>query len=201
MALVDLVDTRQATGYFLDQLGAGNTLARLVRSSIELSKGRFRAVMPVDTDQGPGFDLRWDTFSFAGDEDLTFARLVKRFIRNPGCAVILQDIEASLSDPGFSTLSDGALAIPYGSEVYWSLNDEKLSELSDNGMVQTIGNASLWPFSAFFYINGIPSTKQVLDDKDLQRIAGRLIGVAVGAFDERSYLLWWRDDLKPFPGE
>jgi hypothetical protein len=77
--------------------------------------------------------------------------------------------------------------------------DAKLANLSDDEMGDLINYGSFWPFSAFFYVNGLSPTKSELNDADLQLIVNRLVGVAVGAFDDRSYLVWWRDDLWPFP--
>jgi hypothetical protein len=155
--------------------------------------------MPETKDQARQFDLRWDTFRLAGDEEALFARAIKMFVHNPKCGVILQDTMKSISDPCMSDAPYRTLAVTYEKELYWTVAGAELAELSDDAMGDVINHASFWPFAAFFYIDGISKTTGELDDADLQFIVKQLVGVAVGAFDDRSYLVWWRDDLRPFP--
>jgi hypothetical protein len=198
MGFIDVIDIRRAAEYVKEQLLLGTTLANLAAQSIDLSRGSYRVAMPVTKAQGVEFDLRWETFRLAGDEENCFARLIKSFICNEECNVILQDTETSTSYPYFGKLPYRKLALPYAEEVYWNVADAKLANLSDEEMSRLINHASFWPFSVFFYTDGI-SAKGELQNADLQLIVKHLVGLAVGAFDDRSYLVWWRDDLRPFP--
>lgn len=199
MSFIDVIDKKRATEYVKDQLSQGATLANMIARSIDLSHGHYRVAMPETEEQAGDFDLRWETFRLAGDEEFTFARLIKSFVRNEECDVILQDMNTSTSYPYFSKLPYRNLAKLYGTELYWNVADSKLANLTDDEMSGLINHASFWPFSAFFYIDGISKTKSELNDADLQSIVNHLVGVAVGAFDDRSYLIWWREDLRPFP--
>lgn len=199
MPFVDVIDKRRASEYVKDQLSQGTTLAKLVAQSIDLSRGRYRVAMPESREQGKEFNLKWETFRLAGDEEDTFARLIKSFICNEECDVILQDTGTSVSYPYFAKLPYRNLAMTYAEEVYWNVSDAQLADLSDDAMGNVINHASFWPFSAFFFVDGISKGKAELEDTDLQLIVKQLVGVAVGAFDDRSYLVWWRDDLRPFP--
>lgn len=198
MAFIDVIDEQRAAQYAKEQFSHGTTLSKLVAGSTDLSRGHFRVAMPESKEQGQAFDLRWDT-RLSGDEEATFARLIKSYLRNEQCYVILQDTGTSVNYPYFAKLPYRGLARTFGEEVYWSVADAKLADLSDDEMGTLINYASFWPFSAFFYIDGISATKGELHEADLELIVKQLVGVAVGAFDDRSYLVWWRDDLLPFP--
>jgi hypothetical protein len=198
MPFVDIIDKQRAIEYVRDQLSRGTALAKLLARSIDLSRGRCRVAMPEAKDQGEGFDLRWETFRLVGDEETIFARLIKSFISNEECHIILQDANTSVSFPYFAKRTYRRLARLYAGEVYWCA-DTTQANLSDDEMNTLINHASFWPFSAFFYTDGISDTKAELDDADFQLIVKGLVGIAVGAFDDRSYLVWWRDDVRPFP--
>ncbi len=199
MPFIDVDDKQRAAEYVKDQLSQGSTLAKLVARSIDLSRGRYRVGMPGTKDQATQFDFRWETFRLAGDEEKLFARAIKMFVRNPKNGVILQDTMKSISDPCMSDAPYRTLAITYAKELYWTIAGAELAKLSDDAMGDIINHASFWPFSAFFYVDGISKTKRELNDADLQLIVEQLVGLAVGAFDDRSYLVWWREDLGPFP--
>ena len=143
--------------------------------------------------------MRWDT-RLGGDEEAIFARLIKSYIRHDRCGVILQDTETSVNYPYFAKLQYKRLAKTFDEEVYWSVAETKLADLSDDEMGTVINYASFWPFSGFFYTD-VPLEKSALTNADFQSIMRQLVGIAVGAFDDRSYLVWWRDDLLPFPGQ
>ncbi|HSR56843.1 MAG TPA: hypothetical protein VLL57_01570, partial [Candidatus Binataceae bacterium] len=65
--------------------------------------------------------------------------------------------------------------------------------------VRAIIEASLYPSIAFFYVGGISAPKTALSVADLEYVVQNLVGVAVGAFDECSFLMWWRRTSVPFP--
>lgn len=198
MPFVEIEDVDHAAAYLREQLVAGSSLAQLVERSVNLSIGRSRVAMPRNVSQRGDFDLRWDTFSLSGDEDGLFAQVVKSFIQNQSCGVFFQT-EVQTTYPAFSSLPHRAPAKVYQQEVYWFAQGPELSRLSEDQILDVVYDSSFWPFSAFFCLSDFSNHKHDLSDSDLLRIAQNLAGIAVGAFDDRSYLVWWRDDLRPFP--
>ena len=199
MPFFDVIDKQRAAEYVKDQLSRGTTLSRRVRRSVDLSRGRIRIAMPEGREVTQDLDFRSHTFSL-GQSATDFARLVRSFIGDPKNAILLQDTQISISDPEFSTnLPYSSLAVPYQNEVYWAVSGGELAQFPNDKMLEVINGASFYPFSAFFYINEISKTKGELEDSDLRLIVKHLVGLAVGAFDDRSYLVWWRDDSRPFP--
>jgi hypothetical protein len=199
MPFFDVIDKQRAAEYVRDQLSRGTTLSRWVQRSVDLSRGRIRIAVPEGRQVTQTLDFRFETFSL-GQSATDFARLVRSFIGDPKNAILLQDTQLSISDPEFSTnLPYSSLAVSYQNEVYWAVSGGELAQFPDDKMLEVINWASFFPFSAFFYIDEISKTKGRLEDSDLQLIVKHLVGLAVGAFDDRSYLVWWRDDLRPFP--
>ena len=202
MPFIGVIDKQRAAEYVKDQLSRGTTLSRWVQRSVDLSRGTIRIAMPEGTEVTQALDFRFHTFPLGQSGERDFARLVRSFIGDPKNAILLQDTELSISDPEFATnlpYPSLAVSVSYQKEVYWAVSGGELAQFPDDKMLDVINQASFWPFSAFFYINGISKTKGELEDSDLQLIVKHLVGVAVGAFDDRSYLVWWRDDLRPFP--
>ena len=59
---------------------------------------------------------------------------------------------------------------------------------------------SLYPYSAFFHTSTTNSDAPPnLAYDDLKRIALEVVGIAIDAFDADSFVVWWREDLYPFP--
>jgi hypothetical protein len=173
-------------------------LAHLVLEAIDFAKGSFRVALPRTLDESRPLDFRSQTFHLGGDEDLSLALLIKAFIRGPEHAVLLQDTQASISDRWLTDYKYKELVRTYRTELYWAV-ERPLCDLPDEEMASLISSTSFWPFSAFFYPRGARSIGKELLKSDLARIAETLIGLAVGAFDDRSFLFWWRDDQLAFP--
>ena len=74
-----------------------------------------------------------------------------------------------------------------------------IAGLSDEKMLKIVYSASLYPFSGFFVTS--PATHETVQftPKDLEQIARNIVGIAVGAFDEGSFLVWWREAVRQFP--
>jgi hypothetical protein len=71
--------------------------------------------------------------------------------------------------------------------------------LSEDDIMNLLGAPVLpYPLCVFLHLANSADAKSELNDPDLAEIVGRLVGVAVAAFDTDSFLLWWRDDLVPF---
>ena len=142
--------------------------------------------MPEGREVTQALDFRFETFSL-GQSATDFARLVRSFIGDPKNAILLQDTQISISDPEFSSdLPYPNFAVSYQNEVYWAVSGGEQAQFPDDKMLEVINSASFYPFSAFFYIEEISKTKGKLEDSDLRLIVKHLVGLAVGAFDERS---------------
>jgi len=200
MGFVLVKDVPRADTYFRNELSGGTTLAGLVLANIDFAAGRFFVAMPANIVQET-VDFRCETFPGASKGETDFAKLVKAFIGRTGCAVLLQDTQLQVTDEVFRHLTYREIAITYLGEVYWNVTGPKLARLSDEEMMEVISSASYWPFSAFFYNGGAFAFSLELTDADFKRVVDTLVGVAVGAFDDRSFLVWWQADLQPFPVE
>ncbi len=199
MAIQVIRDVSRAQRYMLDKLAQGTSLARLIIKKNDFSRGTFRLPMAEAIHQGQPLDFGSGNLSLAKDEEKTFARVVRSFIGRPGSALLMQDTEARMSDPVMERLAYRHLAVEYGEEVYWRVAGVDLAELSDDQMLDVIHSTSYFAWTGFFYSDGISRTIGELDEADVEHVATHLIGVAVGALDYRSFLIWWRDDLCPFP--
>lgn len=189
----------QAELYVRKQLSRGTTLARLVLQAIDFARGRFRIVMPPGTDQSVALDFSSSNINLAGDKPIAFARVIKWFLQDSNCSLLIQDTEASMSDPWLQEFEHKNLAIPYDGELYWKVAGPQLASLSDDEMLDVVNGASFFSFTAFFYLRPVPETAIELNYGDLNHVKRNLVGLAIGAFDFESFLLWWRDDLYPFP--
>jgi hypothetical protein len=193
----------EAAKYMAKELSDGTTLARLVLKRADFTRGSFRVALPVNVDSSRQLDFRQDVSSSDlhpdGDEAALFAGVIKLFIHDSDCTVLIQDTLKSMSDKVTQRLDSRHLAISYKAEVYWTLAGQELSGISDDDMVGIVYSASFYPFCAFFWLGRVANGKSSLSDADLERVANTLVGVAVGAFDDNSFLMWWRDDLRPFP--
>ena len=200
MAIQVVTNTARAESYMRDVLAQGTTLARLVLNRVDFRLGTFRLPMPETIDQKQGLDLRSGNVRLAKDEEAAFAAVIRSFIRAGNAAVLMQELEASMSElSSGKLLAYRHLAVPYNDEVYWRVSGADLAMMSDDEMLNVMNNASYLPWTGFFYFDGISRTKRLISDMDLESVMTNLVGVAVSAFDYRSFLVWWRDDLVPFP--
>ncbi len=196
MAIREIADVVGAEKYMREQLTDGTTLAHLVLNRIDFGRGKFRIAMPDSVDQSPPFDFKCENFSMNGDEEMVVARVIKSFISDPNCAVIMQETEKEISDPCL-TEDDKNLLVSYKDELYWAVAGPQSARISDEEMLALIRGPSTDPFSAFFYVGTVPTSK-TLTEGDLERISAELVGIAVDALDFESFLLWWRDEVR-FP--
>ncbi len=196
MAIYMVTNLLEARSYIADELAQGKTLANLVRDRVDFLQGQFYFEKSQRVDQTE-LDFRSGNLPSSGKEEMVLARLIKSFIQEPNCAVLLQETQMDPSElPGWEYAS---LAAFYDGEIYWRIEGQKLATRSDDEMLKIVRSASFYPFSAFFYINKSQNEKTKLEYDDLEEIVNTLIAVAVGAFDDRSFLIWWRDGSVPFP--
>lgn len=198
MKIEPVPDVLQATKYMMAELADGTTLARLALQTIDFSKGCFRVAVPKELDENQALDFRY-YFHLDGDEPTALARLVKAFIIDPDHAVLVQDYCASPSDSWLRECEYRQLVRVCNNEVYWAVEGAELARVSDDEMLKIVNMGSVYPFSCFFHLRSSCGEETGSAVPDLNRVAQSLFGVAVEAFDARSFLFWWRDDLMPFP--
>ena len=84
--------------------------------------------------------------------------------------------------------------VVFGSEFYWELSGPAADSLS----VTSLPTGTRPIVVCFFW--SAAAKRTTFDAEAIDEITERLVGLAVGALDEDTYLLWWRSDREPFPG-
>lgn len=185
--------------YLVDQLGGGlSTMATLVHKRQHFREGNFFVVVPdsVDADGLSKFAMEIPDVDHSAATQL-LAGMVKRLIGNRNYLVLLQDFVHRVSDPSWEQNEFKEFAATYDTEIYWELTgpgipDQQLEELIAYW-------SGYFPVAAFFCKSSPSDRKKHLVKADLENLANSLIGVAVDIFDGDSFLIWWREDLLPFP--
>ena len=184
--------------HLVGQVSSGlSTVATLALKYHDFVRGNFYVAAPEAIKIDQLSEFRSELF----DADRSAAiqlhgKTIRDFISDPRASVVLQDFWHRLSDPVWEQLENKNRAIAYDGEIYWALQG---SEIPDREIEELISGASYWPFCAFFYISSSSEPKKVLTNEDLQNLVQNLVGIAVDAFDANSFVIWWRDDLRPFP--
>ncbi len=179
----------EAESFLKGELSKGMTLAQLVLPEIDFTQGQLFTWLRPETDQDAieGFE---ESLRMSGDELRDFRRFVGAFIKVPHCALILQDTE----NWNFEGDKYEKMAAKYNDELYWHI----MGELSEEDVGHLLGMPVLpYPWCGFFYTSAF-GLKPTLTRNDLQEIAKTTVGVAVNAFDNGSYVLWWRNS-RPLP--
>ncbi len=194
-------DGANARKYLLHQLSPGyEILTKLPKKIGDFALGSFFVILPdsVDANQLSDFGSEIPGLDWSVTTQL-LGKIVKRFTRNPNCTVLLDDHTHSVSDPGWEEYKYKDRATFYDNELCWELKgpDSPQNEIDD-----LIWDwLSFFPVSAFFCVSSSSERKKHLTDADVEDLAENLIGVAVDAFDGNSFVIWWREDLIPFPSE
>jgi hypothetical protein len=175
-----------------------NALARLVRQKYHFTEGQFFILAADSVDIGGVSKFgNWIPDIDHSAALQLLAKVVKRFIVGRNSTVLLHDFIHSVSDSDWQDYKFKDRATTYNSETYWELKDP---DTSDDEIEELISDwSSYFPVSAFFCESRSSDSKKCLSEADLQNLANNLIGLAVDAFDGDSFLIWWRDDLQPFP--
>jgi hypothetical protein len=188
--------------YVLEQIsaesGGFSAIAKLALRNLDLSKGHSFIILPDYLEPDRLSEFRFES-SEVIDRSCSIslmAKIVKSFISNPRARVLLQDYYRNRSDPGWDHDEYKSWIVTHNDEIYWGLHGADLQEDELEGL---ISGASYWPFCAFFSLSSAFEPKTALADADLEEIVGGLVGIAVDAFDADSFVIWWREDLCPFP--
>jgi hypothetical protein len=177
------------------ELAEGSSLAKLVLRKTNFAEGKFFAGIPDRVDQSQ-LDFS-SSIGGLGREPWVFANAIKSFIDGPHHYVLLEDTIPMHSDPSQEDGPYRARMTIHGQEKFWNLSGPGLSEDDVFGL---LGMPILpYPSFAFFYLGETSEPRSQLRDSDLELIVNTLVGVAVRAFDTQSFLIWWREDLQPFP--
>jgi hypothetical protein len=175
-----------------------NALAGQVWKKHHFTEGNFFVVAPdsVDVDRLLKFEIWIPDVDHSAAVQL-LAKVIKEFTTSLNCTALLYDFINRVSDPDWEEYKFKDLATTYNSEVYWEL---KGPDTSEDEVEELISDwSSYFPVSAFFCGSPSPDRKKSLTERDFEYLANNLIGVAVDAFDGDSFLIWWREDLQPFP--
>jgi hypothetical protein len=195
MSIEKLRNVLQASEHLRKELSEGATLAELTLKRTSFGPGAYFGVIPENKNQSD-LNFGWGISRPSG-EPIVFAKMVRSFIDDPDCVVLVEDIDP-FSNP-FADEEDAPYrtrALTYNGEVYWNISG---SDLSENDILELLNQPFPYPSSIFFSTVRSSELEIQLKDSDLWRITDNLVGVAVRAFDGDSFLIWWNENLRPFP--
>jgi hypothetical protein len=199
MKLQKFNDDSHARAYLLGKLSFGyKVVAALIGKVPNLAAGTLSVILPDSVKADEILEFRWEL----PEADHTaaigvLAELVKRFISNSGRTVLLHDHTNAPSDPGWETYKFAKRAVLYNNELCWELKGTDISPAEITELLSDWSSYS--PVSAFFCASSPSEQKNDLTTADMTLLADNLVGVTVDAFDADSFVIWWREDLCPFP--
>ena len=200
MKIQKLKDGSRARDYLLEYVPFGFAMVdKLAQHSSDFARGSFFVISPENVDADSLAYLGW---SISGSVDRPaaiqlFGKVVKRFISNPNCTVLLYDFTNAITDPGWEEYKHKDRATIYNGEICWEL---KGPDTPDHEIEELISDwSSYFPVSSYFCVSSSSERKNTFNDADLEQLSGNLIGVALDALHGDSFVIWWRDDLQPFP--
>jgi hypothetical protein len=183
-----------ARAHLLYQLRDGTTLSRVVAARQDLTRGTMFVALPSTINPDDVTNFQWSLSGVMSRLSINLLQsMFTQFLRDAHCELLFQDTMSRPSDPPSTAYPpDRSQMIVYGEEVYWKLKGLPVDEKLIYG--------SLYPYAAFFHTWTTNSDAPPnLTYEDLQRIAHEVVGIAVDAFDADSFVVWWREDLYPFP--
>jgi hypothetical protein len=192
LVLRRLLEPWAAAIYFLDQLSQGTTLSKLVRERVDLNSGTFFAALPEEWEPGqvPDFWIGGLWSAYASQE--APPEFVRNVLRDPQSAVLFQDTMSRISDPYLENIPNKQDIITYGAEVYWYVDDRSFAADQSEKIAWA---GSPYPSAAFFFKVAWPLARREMTDDDLRHVIETLMAIMVGAWDEESFILWWRDGV------
>ncbi|HLW72326.1 MAG TPA: hypothetical protein VKS22_17105 [Candidatus Binataceae bacterium] len=199
LTIQDITADPRARKGFQEQLRDGTSLSRRVHAEADFSLGKLFVGLPENADPGRLPDLvtgHLPGLRYGVPAERTLAKIVQAFLGNSGGIVLIQDTQALVDDPWLQDYEHRNHIVSYKEELYWQL---KTGEFSEDKIRGVVSSGSSYPFAAFFYVAQTHSTEPEaqLDDSAFNKIVETLAGVAVGAFDGESFLLWWKQGTVP----
>ena len=195
MSIQKIDNLAGALTYLREELSKGSSLAKLVLRTVDFGQGTFFAGLPANGDQSR-LNFRSSLPGLAR-EHIALAHMIKIFIDKPHCTALLEDPMPMTSNLQNIDPKYRVRARTFNGELYWSISGPSTPE---DEVYALLGQPILpYPASVFFYCGAILEQPPKLRELDLKNIANTLVGIAVHAFDSRSFLIWWREDKHPFP--
>jgi hypothetical protein len=136
-------------------------------------------------------DYRWGRNWSTIEAQLALTEEISRFLDQAQNYVLLQHAQARVSDPWLREFPYRHLILICGTEVYFLLSGQRLGK---DDLATLVKHSGYYPFSAFFCEGTSPKFGSPLDQAAIERIVAGTVGVAVGACDEETFLLWWHRD-------
>lgn len=192
MLLRSMERSDKVVEYILKQLEDNGTMvARTVREKIDLGKGSFFVILPEELDPEQIENWAWQRpeVGYPQDPAAVLCTVVKRFLADEHYRVFGQDVDAPPEEANDFPRN----LVTYGSVLGWELRG---SDSTDKEIEDVV---LLGPFYALYFYRSNSPKRTRLDDQDVDEIADSLLGLAVGALDLETYLIWWRTDLLSFP--
>ena len=191
MLLRPVRQSDELMAYLLGQLDEG-AVAQKVRDRIDPRKGSFFAILPEGLEPEQVENWAWERpeVGYPQDPAAVLCNVVKEFLLDGHYRAFGLDTDAAPGDIDYSSPN----LVTYRGVPGWEVRGPNAT----NREVEEV--ASLCPFyPIYFYRSGSPK-RTALDDQAVDEIAENLLGLAVGALDLETYLIWWRTDLMPLPG-
>jgi len=199
MKVQKLRNGSHARKYMLYRLSHSYEIAaKLLQKTGDFALGSFFVVVPdcVEADQLSDFGSEIPGVDSSVATQI-LGKIAGRFIRNPNRTVLLHDFIHSISDPGWDEYKYKDRATFYVDELCWELKGPDTSKDEIEELI--LDWSSSFPVFAFFCVSPSTDRKTHLADIDLEYMANNLIAVVLDAFDGNSFVIWWREDLLPFP--
>jgi hypothetical protein len=196
LKIFDISKNARAEEYFSRELAAGNSLSKLVCTEVDLSRGRLFVGLPNSVDPATLEDFEWGGLRVGpiSYKEL-LARIAIAFITDPGRVVLIQDMFSTKRDLLDTDYRYRKYSITYREEVYMLLANPDIPE---DDLMSVMACGSPYPYSVFYGAAGSWVETFDISDKELNDLVNGLTGIAVGAFDDASFLMWWSAD-SPIP--
>jgi hypothetical protein len=191
LLIFEVKRSAEVADYLLSQID-DSAVARAVRERLDPRRGTFYTVLPESLRPERIRNWAWTEpeLGYPLQPDLVLDSIIRRFLAEASHRVLGQnaDISAGQVEPEYSEN-----LLVYRQEVHWEFGAPYATGWRGEFPL------GLRPFVLFFYRSTSPKRK-TLDDKAIDQIVDELIGVAVMALDDDSYLIWWQTEREPFPG-
>ena len=168
-------------------------VAQRVKRTLDLRLGIFYAILPEGIKPSDVENWAWGqkrVWAIPRIRMLYSMTFVRRFLSGSSRRVLGQNPYMTLAElePG-----DWENLAVFGDELYWEL----AGPVAESFTITSLPLGS-YPWILYFY-HSIAEKRKTLDDNAIDEIVERLVGLAVGALDEDTYLIWWRTTANHFP--